>query len=40
MELKIVDWINLAQVKDKSQVLVNAILNNRVTYNAGNFLNT
>jgi hypothetical protein len=35
-----VDWNNLAQVRDKSRVLVKAVLNNRVTYNAGNILNT
>jgi hypothetical protein len=40
VEWKVVDWNNLAQVRDKSQVLVNAVLNNRVTYNAENIFNT
>jgi hypothetical protein len=32
------DWIDLAQDRDKLQALVNMIMNLRVPYNAGNFL--
>jgi hypothetical protein len=33
-----VDWIKLAQDRDKWQTLVNFVVNYRVTQNAGNFL--
>jgi len=33
-----VDWIELAQDREKWRVLVNAIMSLRVTYDAGNFL--
>ena len=34
-----VDWIDHTQDRDMWQVLVNAVLNHRFPYNAGNFLN-
>jgi len=34
----IMDWIGLAQDRDRWRTLVNAITNLRVPYNAGNFL--
>jgi hypothetical protein len=32
------DWIELAQDRDRWRVLVTAVMNLRVLYNAGNFL--
>ena len=34
------DWIDLAQVSDRWRVLVNAVMNVRVTKNEGKFLST
>ena len=32
------DWIDLAQDRDRCGALVNAVMNLRVSYNVGNFL--
>ena len=32
------DWIELAQDRDRGRTLVNVVMNLRVTQNAGNFL--
>jgi hypothetical protein len=32
------DWINLAQYTDRWRALVSAVMNPRLSYNAGNFL--
>ena len=34
------DWMELAQDRDRFQVLVNAVMNLRVQYNSGNFLSS
>ena len=33
-----IDWIDLAQYRDRWRALVNVVMNLRVTQNAGNFL--
>jgi hypothetical protein len=38
MECEGMDWIDVAQDRDRWQALVNAVMNLQVPYNAGNFL--
>jgi hypothetical protein len=38
LECGIVDWIEMAQDRESWQILVNAVMNLRVSYYAGNFL--
>jgi hypothetical protein len=38
VECKVMDWIELAQGRDRWRALVNAVMKLRVPQNAGNFL--
>jgi hypothetical protein len=38
VECGIMDWIDVAQDKDRFQALMNAVMKHPVPYNAGNFL--
>ena len=35
-----IDWIDLAQDRDRCRALVNTVMNLRFPYNAGNFLSS
>jgi hypothetical protein len=36
----VMDWIELAEGRDRWRSLVNEVMNLRIPYNAGNFLNS
>ena len=35
-----IDWIDLAQDRNRRRALVNSVMNLRIPYNAGNFLSS
>jgi hypothetical protein len=40
LDLREMDWIDLAQDRDQWRVLINTVMNLRVPYNAGKFLSS
>jgi hypothetical protein len=40
VDLRDMDWIDLAQGRDRWRAVVNAVMKLRVSYNVGNFLRT